>query len=230
MTSRISNPFFKRKLTVLALALYFSAVFLPWLVENYTVVVEWRYPEPKLANIHGSYWSFMAHNMQTPNRMGDIELYSDKWLYFHNFWISSPSASPVLPSFQGLYLGWLLLFIIQVWMAVLCFSHRLKWIWLLRGWEATAIVTSAFFSSTVGFCQIITHYELFTAWGRISEFPLGWAVSTVSFVLLTISYWKSPEHEQMKRIFSSIKRSWKLSLAAILILASVSLLVNEFQF
>jgi hypothetical protein len=159
-----------------------------------------------------------------------IEVYSDEWLHFQNFWSSSPSPYSLSPSLQGLYVGWFLLFIIQVWMVVLCLSLKFRWSWLLRGWEATAIVSSVFFASTVGFCQIIIHHELFTTWGRIIEIPLGWAVSSVSFVILAISYWRSPERKQMKRILLSMKRSWKLSLLIILILASVSLFVNEFQF
>lgn len=230
MISGISSPFFRRKLTVFALLLFFSSVFLPWLVENYVVVVaEMRFPLRRV-NAHFAYWSFMVHRVQPPERMGYVELYGDEWLFFQDFWLRPPNPSLPYPSLQGLYLGWLLVFIVQVWMVVLCFSYKLKWTWLLRGFEATAIVASASFASIVGFCQIIIHHELFTAWGRIMEFPLGWTISSASSVMLTVSYWKSPEFQQTKSFFSSMKRSWKLSLAVILILASVSLLVNEFQY
>lgn len=217
MVSRISSSFFRRKLTIFALALYFSAIFLPWLVEDYVVV---RVGFREWLRVTDTYWSFVAYH-------------NNNWSYFQEFWFAGfPGLSPYGWGPSSLYLGWFLLFTVQIWVGVLCFSYRFKWIWLLRGWEATAVVASTFFTSVVGIFQFVVQHDIFYEdIGGYRVIPhFGFWVALASLMLLTISYWRSSEREQVKRFFSSLRRSWKLSLVLILILVSAFLLVNEFQF
>lgn len=218
MCGRGSYPFLKRKLTIFALGLYFSAIFLPWLLEDYSI------PRGFRREIKGTMtnWSFMTNH-------------NDNWLYFQNFWFAG-SPPPWLywmygPIFVGLYVGWFLLFALQVLVAMFCFSYWFKRMWLLRGWEATAILASTFVAVLVGVFQFIVQYDIFyKSMGEHGvKFHLGFWIAFTSSVLLTISYWRSPEREQIKRFCPSLRRSWKSSLVIVLIFTSTFFLVNEFQ-
>lgn len=162
-----------------------------------------------------------------------MALRNNDWAYFQEFWFTSyPFYSPYGQSSIGLNLGWFLVFAIQVWTGVLCLSHRYKIVWLLRGWEATAIVASTFFASIAGVYQLIVQHDIFyeSIGNYRASFHPGFWIALASLVLLIISYQKSLEREQAKKLFSHIRHSWKLSLAIILILTSLFLLVNESQF
>lgn len=188
--SIVQETFFTRKLTVLVLALFLCAMFLPWLAEDYRVA---RFSGYKRGS--NLYWSFMA------------TLNNDEFL-FQNFWFVNIAG---VRRFFGLYVGWLLLFVCQVLIIFLWLSQKFKKTELFRGYEGSTIIVLVLITITLGVYQRFIQQEIY--YESISKhfvrFHFGFWMAIVSFGLLTISYKASPEFNQIRGLMTLLKRSWK---------------------
>lgn len=217
----VQKGFFKKKLTILALALYICATFLPWIVETYNY--RGRYFSPGCGSI--CFWSFMA-------------LHKDSWFFLEDFWFNQKfgyfldwhSMSP----FFGLYLGWILMLVCQVVTVILGCNEWLRWRVAFKEWHALGAVMLPVSTLVLALYQRIMQYEM-TYQSDIPahsvEFHWGFWLAATSVALLIMSLLSSPERLQFRKCNTLLKKSLRKAAPLIIPLCIVGFfLFNEFYF
>ena len=214
------KSFFKKKLTVFALALYISGAFLPWMVESYgSYGLRFR----DIGSV--SFWSFMVEN-------------KNGYFFLEDFWFNLE-----LDYFLGffpmrrvssLYSGWILIFVCQVTTVILWCNARLRWKVPFEEWHALGAVMLPVSSLILAFYQRIIQYEM-TIKAPIpiysAKFHWGFWLAAISVALLFTSFLFSPEHSQFKRCKNLLKKHVrKAPLSTICICIVGFFIINEFYF
>lgn len=219
------KQFFERKLTIFALVLYISAMFLPWISEYF-----WQ------MNLHGRYynwlfWSFMAKFDYDYLLFGSIFRYNIRTREFFVY-LSVYLRRPIL--FFGLYFGWVLIFTCQILTIILWFNHRFRLGVPLKEWHAFGVVGLPVMTLILAVYQRLIQEEMIyrTMWDEYSvDFRLGFWIAAASTVLLLISYARAPEREQIKRFKTLVKRSFRMVGPTIIPICIMGFfLVNELYF
>jgi general stress protein CsbA len=164
-------------LTVLGLAFYISAIFLPWLSERYHALVSPLQPEifpPPPIPEEGLFWSFQA----LISYHGRYR-FSDR-LLFCNYWFGR----------EGLYLGWFGVFFFQVLTAILVFISIFKE--KMKGRKLYVIATAVVSMTAPILCVCQRSKQIERSWlVDATEFSLGFWLAIASAILFFISFWIS---------------------------------------
>ncbi len=214
--------FFKRKLTIFALALYICATFLPWIVETYSY--HGRYWSPDSGSLY--FWSFMT-------------LHEDSLFFLNDFWFNQKFGYfldwySLAPTFFGLYLGWILMLICQIVTVILGCNEWFGWRVPYKQWHALGVVMLPVSTLLLALYQGVMQYEM-TYQSDIPahsvEFSWGFWLAATSVALLFISILSSKERLQFKRCITFLKKSLrKAAFLVVPLLIMGFLLFNEFHF
>lgn len=217
------KPFLRKRLTVLALIIFASTIFVPWVVEM------------GFGLTPSYFWSFMTHvRWLEIRRWGTHQLIShNNWFFFQHFWFKTFGSSyqyvigPSEP--YGLYLGWLLIFVCQISTLVLWLVHLFKPAFLKKNVCIFGVIVFPFVSLLTGVYQryvqweIHYHSDTFYQSQVFSYFGLWLAV--VSVALLLISFRRAPESTSLKRF-----KTRKVALGIFLVCVLGFFVVNELEF
>jgi hypothetical protein len=215
------KPFLRKRLTVLALILFASTIFIPWIVErNLTLTPSY-------------FWSFMVHFNWLEIRGWPIHkfIFHDDWFFFQDFWFKTFGSSyryltgPSNP--YGLYLGWLCIFVCQISTVVLWLVHLFKPAFLKKDLCIFGVIILPFVSLFLGVHQCLVqcgiHYH---SSYQPQVFPyFGFWLTVVSVALLLISFRKAPEWTSLKRF-----KTRKVALGVFLVCVLGFFVVNELEF
>lgn len=215
------KAFFKKKLTVFALALYVCATFLPWMVETYDY--RGRFWSPGSGSVF--FWSFMA-------------LHKDSLFLFDGFWFNQKFGYFLdwysMTPFFSLYLGWILVLFCQVVTVILGCDEWLELRVPFKDWHALGVVMLPVSSLVLALYQRIMQNEMIYQSDIPAysvEFFWGFWLAAASVAFLFISILLSPERVQFKRCNTLLKMTLRKTAPLIIPLCLVGfLLFNEFQF
>lgn len=234
----LDHPFridsLERKLLILALILYLSAVFLPWMTESY-VYRSWSWPSgvrhPENIRRQGAntdnllLWSFMIVQER------EMHLFEKFW--FHEPLDYMPYHSPL---WTGLYNGWALIFVLQI-ITVICYVAYLK-NWkvtkIFRGNNSTWLLILPLATILLSLYQLFIQREIFyqedLQWYS-GQPNIGFWVSVLSFATVLIATLKASEQPPLKKILGSLKKMSKITWLALIILSiMVFFFVQELEF
>lgn len=213
------KPFLRKRLTALALILFASTIFIPWVVErNLTLTPSY-------------FWSFMVHFNWLEIRGWDILqfIFHDDWFFFQDFWFKTFGSSyryltgPSNP--YGLYLGWLLIFACQISTLVLWLVHLFKPAFLKKDLCIFGVIVLPLVSLFLGVYQCYVQWEIYYSY-QPQVFPyFGFWLAVVSVALLLVYFRRAPERVSLKRL-----KTRKVALGVFLVCVLGFFVVNELEF
>jgi hypothetical protein len=217
---RTKKPFLRRKLTIAALVLFISAIFLPWCLVT-------------AGSLRGtSFFSFMVDFRIVTVSYPPLDIIEHSGrLFLFDFWFGSfvqhyIASSSIYQRPVGLNVGWFLVFLLQVttlivWFAELIGSPPRRGIWALL------VLVFPWASFILGLTQCYVHSTIeYGQSGGIGALPhFGLWIVSISVFLLLISFWRSRETETLRKFGRR-----KLALSIVIVLLVGFLIANELEF
>jgi glucan phosphoethanolaminetransferase (alkaline phosphatase superfamily) len=182
-----------------------------------------------------SFWSFMVDFHVTTikgwGRQPQFIAHNGRF-FLNDFWFGSfvqnyGEVSSALQTPVGVNFGWFLVFLLQASALVVWFAQLVKPLLPKRGLWSLMVLVFPWASFIMGLaqCQIHSNIE-YHQFGNAEAIPyFGLWIASVSVVLLSISYWRSPETETLKRFGLR-----KLALTFFFLSVIAFLLFNEAEF
>jgi len=189
------------KLVVLALILFVVSVFLPWVGQQYIYFTYW--PSRSIRRVDLLFWSFMARR-------------NEETLFFNSFWFPEQEVIAYHASWNGLCLGWFLVFTFQVLTVAysIVYSLRFRLSLRLRGHHSVWLVILPLLTLVFAVYQMFVQREMmYRDLGLNPIWPnVGFVTAFISIVILLVAVWKAPEQSHLKAIpkafKSTVKRKW----------------------
>lgn len=189
------------KLVVLALILFVVSVFLPWVGQQYIYFTYW--PSRSIQRVDWLFWSFMARR-------------NEETSFFNSYWFPEQEVIAYHASWNGLYLGWFLVFVLQILTVAysIVYSLHLKLSVWLREHHSVWLVTLPLLTLVFAVYQMFVQKEMmYRDLGLNPIWPnVGFVTAFLSTVILLVAVWKVPEQSHLKAIpkafKSAVKRRW----------------------
>jgi len=202
------------KLVILALILFSFSIFLPWVAQQY-IFFTWGFPR-RFLKIDLLFWSFMVR------QDGEI-------LWFGRFWFLGQRSVifDYSTSWNGLYLGWALIFVLQILTVVysIIYSLRLRVSERLREHHSAWLVILPLLTIVLAVCQMFIQNEMM--YHDVGLNPIqpqvGFAIALLSTAILLVAVLKAPEQSHLKTISRAFKRTPKKTWLGLVLLSLVAL-------
>lgn len=206
------------RLVISALTLYSISIFLPWVYEE-RVLPSWI-----LFRFYGRdnlwFWSFMERR-------------NEEILLFGRFWFPG-RAIPSYARWDGLYAGWILIFVLQILAVAYSTVYVLNWkvSERLRDYHSVWLVILPVLTLVFGVYQLFVQSEIM---GRNLGLTLirphfGFAAAILSTAILLVAVRWAPEQSHLRTVPKAFKRTVKRTWPAIILFFIIALpLVAELQ-
>jgi hypothetical protein len=208
------------RLVIVALILFVISIFLPWVAEQY-IHFSWGFPR-SLTITDLLFWSFMARE-------------NEKILLFGGFWFPA-ERSVFYPdaSWSGLYIGWVLVLILQILTVAYStlYSLHLRVSMRLREYHSTWLVILPLLTLASAVYQMFIQKEMmYRDLGLNPIRPdVGFVVAVLSTAVLLVTVLKAPEQSHLRTVRKALKRTLKRTWPVLVLLAIVALpVVAEVQ-
>jgi len=198
---RFGRTFLKKRLTLIALAIFLVTLYTPWIIEIHEY----------FGSLCSFYWTYMVHTEGTLYRHVEPRVYLyDKWSFFEIFWFTSWRDAVgwhFYPCYRSVveypFLPWLFIYCCQIATLILGISYLVKPSRFMERTGSLLIVFLPLISVTL--CALLP-YLWQGRWRYPSAEPIvgiypywGFLLALISVALLRVSFRKSLECRSLNR-------------------------------